>query len=173
MSEHSLQKYKKTIRINKTKNLKETNLVLEACKKEYQKLQLYLKHKKLKKNTKCSKRNCLNTETITEVVEQQTRNIKKIKLNDIEFDEEKLRNLLYVTKNRKPKKKRYCDDTYSDDGTESDDKFSENNDKSSDEEIVKKKKKTQARKGTVAKMLTTEPATKKRRKNNKKELQTI
>ena len=168
MSEHSLQKYKKTIRINKTKNSKETNLVLEACKKEYQKL--YLKHKKLKKNTKCSKRNCLNTETITEVVEQQTRNIQKIKLNDTEFDEEKLRNLLSATKNRKPKKKRYYDDIYSDDGIESDDKFSENKDESSDEEIVKKKKKTQARKGTVARMLTTEPATKKRRKNNKKEL---
>ena len=50
MLEHSLQKYKKTIRINKTKNLKETNLVLEACKKEYQKL--YLKHKKLEKKYK-------------------------------------------------------------------------------------------------------------------------
>ena len=32
---------------NKTKNLKEINLVLEACKKEYQKL--YLEHENLKK----------------------------------------------------------------------------------------------------------------------------
>ena len=32
---------------NKTKNLKETNIVLEACKKECQKL--YLEHENLKK----------------------------------------------------------------------------------------------------------------------------
>ena len=51
---------------NKTKNLKETNIVLEACKKECQKL--YLEHVNLKKkNTKGSKRNCLNIETITKV----------------------------------------------------------------------------------------------------------
>ena len=56
---------------NKTKNLKETNLVLEACKKEYQKL--YLEYENLKKkNAKSSKRNCLNIETITRV-EQRTK----------------------------------------------------------------------------------------------------
>ena len=33
--------------LNKTKSLKETNLVLEACKKEYQKL--YFEHEHLKK----------------------------------------------------------------------------------------------------------------------------
>ena len=48
---------------NQTKNLKDTNLVLEACKKEYQKL--YLEHRNLKKNT-----NCLNIETITKVERQ-------------------------------------------------------------------------------------------------------
>ena len=34
--------------LNKTKSLKETNLVLEACKKEHEKL--YLEHENLKKN---------------------------------------------------------------------------------------------------------------------------
>ena len=55
---------------NKTKNLKETNLVLESCKKEYQKL--YLEHKKLNKVTKSRKGNHLNIETITKV-DQQTK----------------------------------------------------------------------------------------------------
>ena len=35
---------------NKTKSLKKTNLVLEACKKEYQKV--YLEHEDLKKKYK-------------------------------------------------------------------------------------------------------------------------
>ena len=51
---------------NKTKSLKETNLVLEDCEKEYQKLFLE------QKNLKSSKRNCLNIETITEAVKLQT-----------------------------------------------------------------------------------------------------
>ena len=65
---------------NKTKSLKETNLVLEACKKEYQKL--YLEHKNLKKKkVKSSKRNSLNIETITEAVEQQTKLLRIERVN--------------------------------------------------------------------------------------------
>ena len=50
---------------NVTKNLKETNLVLEGCQKEDQKL--YFEHENQKKNTKSSRRNSLNIETITRV----------------------------------------------------------------------------------------------------------
>ena len=51
---------------NVTKNLKETNLVLEGCQKEDQKL--YFEHEnKKKKKTKSSRRNSLNIETITRV----------------------------------------------------------------------------------------------------------
>ena len=65
---------------NKTKSLKETNLVLEACKKEYQKL--YLEHKNFKKkNSKSSKRNCLNIETIIGTLEQQRRLLRIERLN--------------------------------------------------------------------------------------------
>ena len=92
--------------------------------------------------------------------------VRKIKLSDINFDEEKLRDLLAVQ--RKPKKRRYYD-VYSDNDVESGDEFSDSDSESSDEEIVKKKKKAQTRKRTVAKT-TNEPATKTRRKNNKKEL---
>ena len=58
----------------------------------------------------------------------QDRNIKPI---DISFDEEKLINLLSVTQNRKPKKRCYYNDIYSNDGIESDNEFSENNDERS------------------------------------------
>ena len=60
---------------NKTKSLKETNLVLEDCEKEYQKLFLE------QKNLKSSKRNCLNIETITEAVKLQTRVLRIERLN--------------------------------------------------------------------------------------------
>ena len=61
---------------NKTKNLKEANLVLEACKKEYQKL--HLEHENFKKNTKSSKRNCLDIETTTSVERQTKLELLKI-----------------------------------------------------------------------------------------------
>ena len=95
---------------------------------------------------------------------------RKIKLSDIEFDEEKLTNLLSAMQNRKPEKRRYYNDVYSDDGTESENEFSENDDESSDEEFAKKKNKTQARKGTVARTttMTTEPAIKKEEKAQKR-----
>ena len=48
---------------------------------------------------------------------------RKIKLSDIEFDEEKLRNLGPVMQNRKPKKRRYYNDVNSDDGIESDEEL--------------------------------------------------
>ena len=65
---------------NKTKSLKETYLVLQVCKKEYQ--MLYLEHENLKnKNTKSSKRKCLNIKTIAEVVKQQTRLLRIERLN--------------------------------------------------------------------------------------------
>ena len=94
---------------------------------------------------------------------------RKIKLSDINFDEEKLRNLLSAMLNRKPNKRRYYKNVCSDDGIKSNDEFSEDDDESSVEEIVKKKKKTQARKRTVARMTTkTEPSTKKGKKTTKR-----
>ena len=127
---------------NKRKSLKETNLVLQACKKKYQKL--YLEPKNLKKKKKYK-------EQQEELIKQRThyrggpitnKNLqdRKTILSDIEFDKEKLRNLLSAMQNRKPKERRYCNDIYFNDGVESDNKFSENEGKSSDEEIVKKQK---------------------------------
>ena len=46
----------------KPKNLKETNQVLEACKKKYQKL--YLKHETLKKSLPNNKKNYSNIKII-------------------------------------------------------------------------------------------------------------
>ena len=63
---------------------------------------------------------------------------RTIKLSDINFDKEKLRNLLAVQ--RKPKK-RCCYDVNSDDGVESGDEFSNSDSENSDKEIVKKNKK--------------------------------
>ena len=50
MGQRSIEHFKKLEKDNqnKTKSLKETNLVLEACKKEHEKL--YLEHENLKKN---------------------------------------------------------------------------------------------------------------------------
>ena len=50
MDQRSIEHFKKLEKDNqnKTKSLKETNLVLEACKKEHEKL--YLQHENLKKN---------------------------------------------------------------------------------------------------------------------------
>ena len=118
---------------------------------------MYFEHKKLEKKYEEQQkdllkyRNHYKGRTTNKAPAPQD---KKIKLSNIEFDEEKLRNLL--TAQRKH-------DVYSDDGIESGEKFSE----SSDEEIVKKKKKTLTKKRTVAKTKTTKPA-KKRRKNNKR-----
>ena len=61
------------------KSLKETNVVLEASKKVYQKL--YLENGYLKKNMKSSKRNYLSIETITEVVEQKIKLLRIERLN--------------------------------------------------------------------------------------------
>ena len=55
------------------KNLKETNLVLEACKKEYQNRILRLE------NLKKSRRNCLNIGAITRVEQQTKLQLHKIK----------------------------------------------------------------------------------------------
>ena len=67
---------------NKTKNLKKTNLVLEAFKKEYQ--NLYLEQENLRKKIRKSiKRNCLNIETITRFKQQtkvQLLSIERLKL---------------------------------------------------------------------------------------------
>ena len=110
---------------------------------------MYFEHKKLEKKYEEQQKELLKYRNH---YKGRTTNIapapqdKKIKLSNIEFDEEKLRNLL--TAQRKH---------------ESGEKFSE----SSDEEIVKKKKKTLTKKRTVAKTKTTKPA-KKRRKNNKR-----
>ena len=45
-----------------------------------------------------------------------------------------------MIQNRKPKKKRYYNDVYSDDGIEFDDNFSEIDDESSNEELSKRRK---------------------------------
>ena len=73
---------------------------------------------------KISKRNCLDIETITEAVEQQTRLLRIERLNlAISILMKKNRNLLSVMQNRKPKKRCYYDDVNSDDGIEYDDKL--------------------------------------------------
>ena len=61
------------------KNLKETNLVLEACKKEYQKLYLAPRKFEKKKKTKSSRTNCLNIGAITRVEQQTKLQLHKIK----------------------------------------------------------------------------------------------
>ena len=91
---------------------------------------------------------------------------RKIKLSDVEFDEEKLGS--WLAAQRKSKKRCYYN-VYSDDGVEFSEEFSESNSDSGDEKIVKKENKTQTRKRTVART-TNKPVAKKRRKNNKKEL---
>ena len=85
---------------------------------------------------------------------------KKIKLSNIKFDEEKLRNLL--TPQREPKIRCYYE-VYSDDGVETGNELSENNSESNDEEIVRKTKTTQTRKRTVVKT-NIKPAAKKKKK---------
>ena len=141
--------------------------MLEACKKEYQKL--YLERKNLKQkyeeqqNELLKYRNHYKGRKINKAPAPQDR---KIKLSDIEFDKEKLRNLPAVQ--RKPKKRRYYD-VYSDDGVESGDDFSNSDSESYNEKIAKNNKKAQTRNRNVAKT-TIESATKKRRRNNKKEL---
>ena len=142
--------------------------MLEVCKKEYQKL--YLEHKNLKQkyekqqNELLKYRNHYKGRTTNKASAPQDR---KIKLIDIEFDKEKLRNLPAVQ--RRPKKRRYYD-VYSDDGVESGDDFSNSDSESYNEKIAKNNKKAQTRNRNVAKT-TIEPTTKKkRRRNNKKEL---
>ena len=87
-------------------------------------------------------------------------------MSDIEFDEEKLRNLP-TTVQGKLKKRRYYD-FYSDDSIEFGNEFSESNSESSNEEIVKKKKETQTRTRTVVAKAITKPARKRNKKNKKK-----
>ena len=146
---------------NKKKNLV-TNLVLEACKKEFQKL--HLEHKNLKKIYEQQQEELLK---FGNHHKGQTRNNapapqdRKIKLSNIEVDKEKLRNLLAAQ--IKPKKRRSCD-VYSDNGVEFGDEFST----SSDEGIVKKKKKAQTRKRTVVKT-TIEHSTEKKKKKKKQQ----
>ena len=74
----------------------------------------------------------------------QTRNKtpqdRKIKLSDIKIDKEKLRNLLSAAQIRKPKKRHYYDDIYSEDGVEPDNEFSENDDESSMKKLSKRRK---------------------------------
>ena len=126
--------------LNKTKSLKETNLVLEACKKEYQKL--YFEHEHLKKKDKEQHKKLLKYRNHyrSGQTTNKTPQDRNIELSNIEFNEEKLENILSVTQNRKPKKKRYYNDVYSDDGIEFDGKFSEIDDEGSNEELSKKRK---------------------------------
>ena len=129
--------------------------MLEAFRKEYQKLYLAHENLKKKKKMKSSKRICLDKETITRV-ERQTKlqplRIERLKLSDIK---KLVRNLLPAQ--RKPKKESYYD-VYSDDGVESGGELSESDGKS---------QKAQTRRRTVAKT-TTEPATGKEEKTTKR-----
>ena len=129
--------------------------MLEVCKKEYQKL--YLEHK----NELLKYRNHYKGRTTNKASAPQDR---KIKLIDIEFDKEKLRNLPAVQ--RKPKKRRYYD-VYSDDGVESGDDFSNSDSESYNEKIAKNNKKAQTRNRNVAKT-TIEPTTKKKEEETTK-----
>ena len=65
---------------------------------------------------------------------------RKIKLSDIEIDQQKLRNLLSATQNRKPKKRRYYDHVYSSDGFEPENDFSENDDENAMRKLSKTRK---------------------------------
>ena len=123
---------------NVTKNLKETNLVLEGCQKEDQKLYFEHENQKTKKNQEQQEeflkyRNNYKGQTKNKAPAPHD---KMIKLSDVKFDDKNLRNLLAVQ--RKPKTRRYYD-VYSDDGGESGNEFRENESESSNEGIVKKK----------------------------------
>ena len=65
---------------------------------------------------------------------------RKIKLSDIETDQQKLRNLLSATQNRKPKKRRYYDDVYSGEGFEPEKGFSKNDDENAMRKLSKTSK---------------------------------
>ena len=65
---------------------------------------------------------------------------RKIKLSDIEIDQQKLRNLLSATQNRKQKKRRYYDHVYSSDGFEPENDFSENDDENAMRKLSKTRK---------------------------------
>ena len=124
----------------KSKNLKATNQVLDACKKEYQKLYHENEtHKKKfaeqqKELLKCQ--NQLKNQTMSSVKEQG----RKTKLNNTEFNENKLKNLFAARK----MKRRYCD-YYSDnnDNESADDECEDSDVEESDEdeEVILKKKK--------------------------------
>ena len=84
--------------------------MLEACKKEHQKL--YLEHEKFKKyiyeqqqEELLKHRNHYRGSQTTNKTPQD----RKINLSDIEIHEEKWRNLLSAIQNRKPKKKCYVE----------------------------------------------------------------
>ena len=84
----------------KSKNLKETNPVLEACKKEYQKL--YFEHETLKKKfteqqeefLKCQ--NNLKNRTASNTKKQD----RKINFYEIKFDKNKFKKLFAMQKKR-------------------------------------------------------------------------
>ena len=90
--------------------------MLEACKKQYQKF--YLEKESLKKKYKEEQVKSLKYGNHYRCVwtPNKTLQDRKFKLSDIMFDEEKLRNLLSIMQNRKPKIRPYYNDVYSDDG---------------------------------------------------------
>ena len=121
----------------KSKNLKDTNQVLDACKKEYQKC---YENEALKKR-------------ITELQEELTKyqsennekNNKKIRLLDTEFDEEKIKKLFKKPKIKK-KRKYYYDDYHNSDEadveSDSSDEDDDRNESEYEEINARKKKKT-------------------------------
>ena len=131
-------KFQKDNRI-KSKNLKETNQVLEACKKEYQKL--YRENATLKKFAEQQEELLKCQKELKNTNMSSVKPDRKIKLNDIEFDENKSKKLFAA-----PKKKRRYYDYYSDhNDNESADNVCEDSEveeSDEDEEIIIKKKKT-------------------------------
>ena len=124
----------------KTKNLKETNQVLEVCRKDYQKL--HHENETLKKKNYSVTRRIAqmskSTQKSTYVHRQKIIIIIINNLKNIEFDEDKIKKLFATQK----KKKRHHDYNYYSDETdiESEDEHT-NNEPSNDEVIIKKKRK--------------------------------
>ena len=125
----------------KTKNLKEANQVLEACRKEYQKL--HHENETLKKTIKQQEE--------LQKYQDQLKNQptcadgKKIiiTLKDIEFDEDKPKKIFAT---QKKEKRHYGFDYYSDEtDIESEDEPTDNDD-SNDKIVIREEKKTLKRK---------------------------
>ena len=125
----------------RTKNLKEANQVLEACRKEYQKL--HYENETLKKTIKHQEELQKYQDQLKNQPSCADRKKIIITLKDIEFDDDKSKKLFATQK----KEKRHFDFDYYSDETdiESEDEHT-NNEDSNDEFVIRKEKKTLKRK---------------------------